>query len=95
MSPALDPIIHASARLQLMVFLSSVTRGTTVSFARLRDELQLTPGNLITHIRKLEEANYVASTKGGSGETSYWITDAGRAAFVTYRKELESLLNPS
>jgi len=32
--------------------------------------LALTPGNLITHLRKPEEAGYFATSKTGSGPTS-------------------------
>jgi hypothetical protein len=39
----------------------------TLSFTRLKDMIELTPGNLITHLRKPEDAGYVSSEKTGKG----------------------------
>jgi hypothetical protein len=63
----LDPVIHAPARLRLMVTLATLPDGDTLSFTRLQDMIGLTPGNLITHLRKLEDARYVQTEKTGSG----------------------------
>ncbi len=52
----LDPVIHAPARLRLMVTLATLRDGDNLSFTRLQELLGLTPGNLITHLRKLEDA---------------------------------------
>ena len=43
----------------------------------------LTPGNLITHLRKLEEVDYLTSEKTGSGpasRTALALTNRGGAA---------------
>ena len=50
----LDPVIHGPARLRIMVTLATLPEGDDLSFSRLQDLLSLTPGNLITHLRKLE-----------------------------------------
>ena len=50
----LDLVIHVPVRLRLMVILTELPAGDTMSFARLQGLLELTPGNLITHLRKLE-----------------------------------------
>jgi DNA-binding PadR family transcriptional regulator len=55
----------------------------------------LTPGNLITHLRKLEDADYLATTKtgnGGSSQTSVALTHLGRAALGSYKAALTRLL---
>jgi DNA-binding MarR family transcriptional regulator len=52
----LDPLIHVSARLRIMVTLAALREGDALSFRRLQDMIGLTPGNLITHLRKLEDA---------------------------------------
>ena len=49
---ALDPLIHAPARLRILVTLAALHDGDTLSFTRLQDMLELTPGNLITHLRR-------------------------------------------
>jgi DNA-binding PadR family transcriptional regulator len=56
----------------------------------------LTPGNLITHLRKLEDADYLSSDKTGSGpasRTSVALTSRGRAALDKYTETLRGLLN--
>lgn len=91
----LDPVIHAPARLRMMATLATLPTGDTLSFSRLQEMLELTAGNLITHLRKLEEAGYVISSTTGNGRasrTSIAVTPAGRRALDTYTNALRSLL---
>ena len=93
---ALDPLIHVPARLRLMVTLAALPDGDTLSFTRLQDMLTLTPGNLITHLRKLEDAGYVQTAKTGSGVnalTTVALTHDGRAALDRYTAVLRQLLD--
>ena len=92
----LDPVIHAPARLRLMVTLAALPNGDTLSFTRLQDMIGLTPGNLITHLRKLEDARYVQMEKTGSGVnavTAVALTHDGRAALERYTAALRQLLD--
>ncbi len=92
----LDPVIHGPARLRIMVTLASLHEGDTLSFTRLRDIAGLTPGNLITHLRKLEQAGYVTTEKTGNGNTartSVALTHSGRAALERYTTVLRQLLD--
>ncbi len=92
----LDPVIHAPARLRLMVTLATLPDGDTLSFTRLQDMIGLTPGNLITHLRKLEDARYVQTEKTGSGInalTTVALTHDGRAALDRYTAALRQLLD--
>lgn len=96
-TPDLDPLIHAPARLKLVATLAALPRGDTLSFTRLQDMIGLTPGNLITHLRKLEDAGYIAVDKTGSGvasRTMVALTPHGRTAFDSYAKTLAELLGP-
>jgi DNA-binding MarR family transcriptional regulator len=91
----LDPLIHVPARLRIMVTLAALPNGDTLSFRRLQDMIGLTPGNLITHLRKLEDADYLESTKvggGTTGQTSITLTANGRKALRLYRATLAELL---
>ena len=93
---ALDPVIHVPARLRIVATLATLPAGDTLSFPRVQQMLDLTAGNLITHLRKLEEAGYVTSRKTGNGtasRTSLELTAAGRAALDTYTRTLRSLLD--
>jgi DNA-binding MarR family transcriptional regulator len=92
---ALDPLIHAPARLRILATLAALPDGDALAFTRLQDMLELTPGNLITHVRKLEDAGYVTSEKTGNGtasRTSIGLTGQGRAALDAYTSALRGLL---
>jgi DNA-binding MarR family transcriptional regulator len=92
----LDPLIHAPARLRIVVTLAALREGDALSFPRLQNMIGLTPGNLITHLRKLEEAGYLSSEKTGNGaasRTSIALTTQGRAALGTYTTALRGLLD--
>jgi DNA-binding MarR family transcriptional regulator len=93
---ALDPLIHVPARLRIMVTLAALNEGDALSFTRLQDMIGLTPGNLITHLRKLDDAGYISSEKTGNGvasQTSVTLTDRGRAALQAYTHALRDLLS--
>jgi DNA-binding MarR family transcriptional regulator len=92
----LDPAIHVPARLRIMVTLASLGEGDDLSFTRLQDLIGLTPGNLITHLRKLEDAGYITTHKNGSGvtaRTAVAATHGGRAALDRYSATLRALLD--
>jgi DNA-binding MarR family transcriptional regulator len=88
----LDSVIHAPVRLRTVVTLAALPEGDSLSFPRLQQVLGLTPGNLITHLRKLEAAGYVLSTKTGTG-TSVALTATGRKALTDYTAALRALLD--
>jgi DNA-binding MarR family transcriptional regulator len=93
---ALDPLIHVPTRLRIVATLAALKDGDTLSFTRLQDMVGLTPGNLIIHLRKLEDANYLSSEKTGNGagsRTSVALTSRGRAALDAYTKTLRNLLD--
>ena len=92
----LDQAIHAPARLRIMVTLASLPDGDDLSFTRLQDLIGLTPGNLITHLRKLEDTGYITTHKNGAGvtgRTSVALTLGGRAALERYTAMLRELLD--
>lgn len=94
----LDPLIHTPARLRIMVSLAALADGDSLSFSRLRQLLDMTAGNLITHLRKLEDAGYLLTSKGpdqGGTRTSVHLTRAGRAALEEYSATLRRLLEPT
>lgn len=92
---ALDEIIHGRARLGIVAYLSTAGEA---DFTNLRDRLQLTDGNLSTHLRKLEEAGYVRLKKrfvARKPQTTVALTDAGRAAYLGYLEQLQRLISES
>jgi DNA-binding MarR family transcriptional regulator len=91
----LDPVIHAPARLRIVATLAVLLEGKALTIPRLQDVIGLTSGNLITHLRKLEDVGYVSTAKTGSGiasRTTIELTDHGRAALKTYTSSLRKLL---
>jgi DNA-binding MarR family transcriptional regulator len=93
--PELDPVIHAQARLRVVSSLSMLPDGDRLAFPRLQELLDMTAGNLSTHLRKLEEAGYVRITKTHQGRvpiTFVALTARGRAAFEQYTADLRTLL---
>jgi DNA-binding MarR family transcriptional regulator len=94
----IDPVIHVPSRLRIVVTLATLAEGDSLSFTRLQDLIELTPGNLITHLRKLEDAGYVTTVKTGNGvnaRTSVALTHEGRAALDRYTTVLRRLLDPA
>jgi len=92
---ALDPVIHPPARLRIVATLAALPDGASLSFTRLQELLALTPGNLITHLRKLEDAGYLESETTGNGRasrTSIALTREGRVALDAYATALRELL---
>jgi DNA-binding MarR family transcriptional regulator len=92
----LNPLIHVSARLRIMATLSVLPEGDTLSFTRLQDMIGLSPGNLITHLRKLEDAAYIRTEKSGNGpasRTEVVLTDKGRRALDEYKAALRDLID--
>ena len=92
---ALDPLIHVPARLRIVVTLAALPVGDALSFTRLQDIIGLTPGNLISHLRKLEEAGYLTTDKTGTGvasRTAVALTFRGRAALDEYTIALRELI---
>lgn len=67
----------------------------TVDFSYLKDTLQLTDGNLASHLSALEKSNYIEVKKtfiGKKPNTSYTATKQGRKAFQEHLDALESLI---
>lgn len=91
----LDPVIHAQARLRVTTTLATLPAGDRISFPRLQQLLDMTAGNLSTHLRKLADAGYVAMTKtqlGRAPATYIELTPTGRRAFDDYVTALRQLL---
>jgi DNA-binding MarR family transcriptional regulator len=88
----LDEIIHGKLRLGLMAYLSSAKNAT---FAELKAKTDASDGNLSVHLRKLEDAGYVAIDKrfvNRKPQTSAALTEQGRAAWIAYLDQLRALI---
>lgn len=91
----IDDVIHGRIRLGIMAFLSGVG---SANFNELKARLQTTDGNLSVHLRKLEDAGFVAVTKRFEGRkplTEASMTPVGRKAFVAYLDAMQGLVGKS
>ena len=89
----IDRTIHSPARLMILTNLYVVE---SAEFIALMNLTGLSWGNLSTHLSKLEEAGYVELQKGFRGKKPYTmarLTDDGRAAFRTYKAQLQAVLS--
>jgi DNA-binding MarR family transcriptional regulator len=68
---------------------------TEMSFNDLKQMLEVTDGNLATHLVNLEENGYIKVHKGFIGRktnTTYSITKAGEKAFKEHIQALENMI---
>ena len=88
----LDKTIHEKGRLGIMTLLATRPSWT---FQDLKAELKMSDGNLITHLRTLHDAGFVAVTKEilDRPQTSYALTAKGRSAFQEYLTVLEQIID--
>jgi len=90
----MDPLIHERTRLAIVTALYT-TAENGYSFSDLRDTLSLTDGNLMTHLRTLEDAELIERIKEGAGRNSNTViqlSSNGRKAFKNYLDQLETLV---
>ena len=88
----IDRVIHEKGRLAIMSMLAA---SPELSFTEMRNALDMTDGNLTTHIRTLQEAGYVSITKSFQNHrphTSCSLTAAGKKAFNDYINLLEQIV---
>jgi DNA-binding MarR family transcriptional regulator len=88
----IDDVIHGRMRLGIMAYLADAE---VANFNELKRVLDATQGNLSIHLRKLEEAGYIAIDKSFLDRkplTRARLTDAGRRAFAEYLEALAALV---
>lgn len=88
----LDRVIHEKGRLAIM---SALAASTELSFTELRDLLNMTDGNLTSHVRTLQQAGYVAVAKSFQDNrplTTCSLTANGRKVFAEYIALLEQIV---
>jgi DNA-binding MarR family transcriptional regulator len=88
-----DKAFENKVRLQIM---SVLAVNSKYDFNSLKDLLQITDGNLASHIKALEKVEYISISKsfiGRKPNTQYAMTRKGRAAFKKHLQVLEHLIN--
>jgi DNA-binding MarR family transcriptional regulator len=68
----------------------------SADFQFLQHQTGMTPGNLSSHLRKLEDAGYVEVTKefvDRTPHTALRLTPKGREAFQEYRRNVKRFID--
>jgi DNA-binding MarR family transcriptional regulator len=89
----IDRLIHEPTRLMIMTQLYVVE---SADFLFLQHQLKMTPGNLSSHLSKLETAGYVEIVKEfieRKPHTALKLTKKGRSAFKEYQQNLKQLFS--
>jgi DNA-binding MarR family transcriptional regulator len=76
--------------------MSVLAVNTSMDFISLRETLEVTDGNLASHLRALEEAGYISIDKSfinRKPNTKYTITKEGMENFKRHINALEDLIN--
>lgn len=88
----LNPVFDHRNRLGIM---SVLAVNDWVEYNTLKELLDLTDGNLASHLKPLEANEYIIVRKqfvGRKPQTTYAVTEAGKAAFKAHLDALEALL---
>ena len=88
----LNKAFESRVRLGLMSILSV---NSWVSYKEIKDLLEVTDGNLASHIQSLEKIKYLEIKKqfiGKKPHTTYKVTKTGKDAFEKHIEGLEKLL---
>jgi DNA-binding HxlR family transcriptional regulator len=93
-----NPIAHLNkifdSRIRLGI-MSALVVNAEVNFNDLKELLDITDGNLASHLKTLEESAFVKVHKGFIGRktnTTYAITKAGEKAFKDHLDAMEKLI---
>ncbi|MEQ1799121.1 MAG: transcriptional regulator [Lacibacter sp.] len=88
----LQKVFDSRVRLGIM---SALMVNDEVSFNELKELIQVTDGNLASHLKALEENGFVKVNKGFVGRktnTTYSVTKAGEKAFRLHIDALEQMI---
>lgn len=88
----LNKIFDSRIRLGIM---SALMVNTAINFNELKELLNITDGNLASHLKTLEENDFVKVHKGFIGKktnTTYSVTKAGEKAFKSHLAALEKMI---
>lgn len=91
----LNKAFESRVRLGIM---SILMVNDSVDFLTLKEMLQVTDGNIASHVTALEKLEYIEIKKqfiGKKPNTSYSVTNAGRKAFTEHLDALEKLIKIS
>ena len=75
--------------------MSALVVNESVNFNELKELIEVTDGNLASHLKTLEESGFIKVQKGFIGrktQTTYSVTKAGEKAFKQHLEALEAMI---
>ncbi len=88
----LNKLFDSRVRLGIM---STLMVNDAINFNDLKQLINVTDGNLASHIKSLEDAGYIKVNKGFIGRktnTTYTVTKVGEKAFQQHLTALEKMI---
>jgi DNA-binding MarR family transcriptional regulator len=88
----LNKVFDSRIRLGIM---SALMVNESVHFNELKELIEVTDGNLASHLKTLEESGFIKVQKGFVGrktQTTYSVTKAGEKAFRQHLEALEQMI---
>lgn len=88
----LNKLFDSRVRIGIM---SALMVNDSLNFNDLKKLIDVTDGNLASHIKSLEENNYIKVQKGFIGRktnTTYTVTKVGETAFRNHLNALEAII---
>ena len=89
----IDRIVHSPPRLMILTYLAAVD---SADFIFLMKQVDLTRGNLSSHLNSLEEAGYISIQKEFVDKvprTFIRLTKEGRSAIQAYRQQMRTIID--
>lgn len=95
MKVSIDDLHKAFESRVRLGIMSALAVNDSLDFTSLKEYLDVTDGNLATHLKKLEKEEFIGVEKSfidNKPNTSYYMTEEGEKAFDEHLKVLEQII---
>ncbi len=95
MKVSIDDLHKAFESRVRLGIMSALAVNDSLDFTSLKEYLDVTDGNLATHLKKLEKEEFIGVEKSfidNKPNTSYYMTKEGKKAFDEHLKVLEKII---
>jgi DNA-binding MarR family transcriptional regulator len=95
MKVSIDDLHKAFESRVRLGIMSALAVNDSLDFTSLKEYLDVTDGNLATHLKKLEKEEFIGVEKSfidNKPNTSYYMTEEGKKAFNEHLKVLEQII---
>lgn len=95
MKVSIDDLHKAFESRVRLGIMAALAVNETLDFTSLKEYLDVTDGNLATHLKKLEKEEFIGVEKSfidNKPNTKYYMTEEGKAAFEEHLNVLEEII---